>query len=104
VEERPDLIGLPDPLIFEAGVAEGRAVVTIDAKGSRQRAAAGARRGSASRGLVLVPPGRFPYPEKSGAVMLALDQLLRDLPGDDDLVIQRGGEHWLERAGSSSPH
>jgi hypothetical protein len=28
--------------------------------------------------------------------MLALDRLLRELPGDDDLVTQRGGEYWLK--------
>jgi lipid A disaccharide synthetase len=48
-------------------------------------------------GVVLVAPRRFAWrPEKSGAVILALDRLLRELPGDHDLVDRRGGEVWLQ--------
>jgi hypothetical protein len=96
VKERSDLMELPDPLVFTAAVAEGRAVVTIDAAGFRGVAADALRRGARSRGVVLVPVRPFPAPEKSGAVVLALDRLLRELPGDDDLVRLRGGEHWLQ--------
>jgi hypothetical protein len=55
------------------------------------------RRSGRGFGVVLVPSRRFRRrPEKSSVVMLALDQLLRELPGDNDLVALRGGEVWLQ--------
>ena len=96
VKERPDLRGLPDAPIFAAAGAEGRAVVTVDVEDFRPLAARSQRVGAAGFGVVLVPGRRFARrPEKSSAVMLALDRLLRELPGDEDLIAQ-GGEHWLQ--------
>jgi predicted nuclease of predicted toxin-antitoxin system len=98
VKERPDLLGLSDRLVFVAGAAEGRAVVTIDVKGFRQLAADASRRGAPTRGIVLVPRRRFSRTaEKSEAIVVALDRLMRELPGDDDLVARRGGEVWLQQ-------
>jgi hypothetical protein len=96
VQERFDLVGLPDPIVFSAAIVERRAVVSVDLAGFRTLASEILRRGR-GLGIVLVWGRRFlRRPEKSRAVMLGLDQLLRELPGDDDLVTQRGGEHWLE--------
>jgi hypothetical protein len=82
-------------LIFAASVDEARAVVTVDVTGFRDLAAEAAKRGTPGFGLVLVLPRRFWPPEKSGAVVIALDRLLRELPGDYDLIAL-GGEHWLQ--------
>jgi predicted nuclease of predicted toxin-antitoxin system len=97
VKERPDLVTLPDPLVFAAALTARRAVVSVDVEGFRTLAAEAMRRSGRGFGVVLVPSRRFRRrPEKSSVVMLALDQLLRELPGDNDLVALRGGEVWLQ--------
>jgi predicted nuclease of predicted toxin-antitoxin system len=92
VAERADLRTLSDPMVFAAAVQERRAVVTLDFRGFRALARQALVQGSPSFGLVLVPRGRSSW---RVAIVDALDRLLRELPGDDDLVVRRGGEVWL---------
>jgi predicted nuclease of predicted toxin-antitoxin system len=92
VAERPDLRALSDPLVFAAAVRERRAVVTRDFRGFRALVQLALFRGSPTFGLVLVPRG---WSSRRAALVSALDQLLRELPADDDLVARRGGEVWL---------
>jgi predicted nuclease of predicted toxin-antitoxin system len=96
VAERADLRTLGDRLIFAGAVRERRAVVTVDFRGFRAMSRETSLRGSPSFGLILVPRGRS---SRLGALVEALDQLLRELPGDDDLVRRRGGEVWLQPRG-----
>jgi hypothetical protein len=92
VAERADLRALSDALLFAAAGRERRAVVTLDFRGFRELAQDALLRASPSFGLVLVPPRRS---SRHAALMRELDRLLRELPGDDDLVTRRGGEVWL---------
>jgi Domain of unknown function (DUF5615) len=90
--ERYDLRGLGDSRVFEAATKERRAVVTLDAGDFRPVAREALAAGQTCYGLVLVSPA----PSARGAPLLAaLDRLLRELPGDDDIVRLRGGEVWL---------
>jgi hypothetical protein len=92
VAERDDLRSLSDSRVFDAATVERRAVVTLDVRGFRAVAREALAAGDMSYGLVLVSPG----PSSRGAPLLAaLDQLLRELPADDDVVVRRGGEVWV---------
>jgi uncharacterized protein DUF5615 len=94
IAERDDLRGVSDTLVFAAAARERRAVVTVDVGDSRAVAVAALASGGSSFGLVLVSPGRY---SGGGPLLAALDQLLRELPADDDLVVRRGGEVWLRQ-------
>jgi hypothetical protein len=78
--------------VFAAATRERRAIVTIDARGFRALVRDVLVAGGESFGLVLVPPGR---PSSGVPLLAALDQLLRELPADDDLIVRQGGEVWL---------
>jgi Domain of unknown function (DUF5615) len=92
VAERADLRSLSDPLVFRAAADERRAVVTHDLGGFRLLVQEAALKGWPNYGVVLVPRGRS---SRLAALTAALDRLLTDLPRDDDLVRQHGGEVWL---------
>jgi nucleoside-diphosphate-sugar epimerase len=93
VSERPLLRGLADEVHFAAGPAERRAIVTENVGDFRPLLAAAARAGTANYGLVCVSGRRFPRATKTiGAMVLALDALLRAHPEDDAL---RDREIWL---------
>jgi hypothetical protein len=94
VTERTDLRHLADTSILDTAAAEGRAVVTEDAKDFMP---VGARRLSSREshhGVVLVSPRSFPRTRRGfGRLVRALDALLAQHPGDHDLV---GSVVWLK--------
>lgn len=96
VAERIDLRHLVDVDILAVATAEGRAVVTEDAK---DFVPIGARRlpsREAHFGIVLVSPNALPRSRHGfGRIIRALDTLLTAHPGDDDLI---GDVIWLKRA------
>jgi hypothetical protein len=99
VGERADLRALNDPLLFTAATAERRAIVTLDHRGFRVLAQEASRRGLPGFGVVLVPRrGPSSRVASRGALVAALERLMRQLPGDEDLIARRGGEAWLEPA------
>jgi hypothetical protein len=67
-------------------------VVTLDVSDFRPVAREALAAGGMSFGLVLASRGG---PSRGAPLLAALDQLLRDLPSDDDLAVRRGGEVWL---------
>jgi hypothetical protein len=92
VAERADLRALGDPLLLAAATRERRAIATRDFGGFRGPVQDALGRGARSFGLVLIPRHRS---SSTAAIARALDRLLIELPGDDDLVRLRGGEIWL---------
>lgn len=95
VTERPDLTGLADDVHFASAPDERRAIVTRDFRGFRPLLTEAMDRGRETYGLVCVP-WRFPPGRKGiGRLARALDAFLT-AHADDDAVIKRGGEIWLE--------
>jgi len=96
VTERQDLRRRMDIAILVAAAEAGRVVVTEDAKDFMP---IGLRRLPSRQphwGIVLVSPHAFPRSRNGfGLLIRALDALLIDHPGDNDLV---GDVIWLKRA------
>ena len=92
VAERPELRAKPDPVLVQAALREGRAVVTADVRDYRAMAAAAAAVGEPYPALILTDPRiwlRGPVRDRAGGRLVrALDALLRS--GE---TIE--GEHWL---------
>ncbi len=80
VGERRDLAGRSDRIILEVAVAEGRAVITNNAKDFRPLAAERLARGESHAGLILLPSTRT---RTRGAVEMlanAIEQILHEHP------------------------
>ena len=94
VTERADLRRLADVHVIVVAAAEGRAVVTEDAK---DFVPIGARRLDNRQphpGIVLVSPHSFPRSRRGfGRIIRALEVLLAEHPGDEDLL---GSVVWLK--------
>jgi predicted nuclease of predicted toxin-antitoxin system len=94
VQERSDLRGRTDRVHFASLPDQQRAIVTRDLGDFRPLLAAALRRGEATYGLVCISR-RFALSRKGiGALVKALDALLKANPAVDALVTQ-GGEYWL---------
>lgn len=80
VVERSDLRGLPDATIFELADAEGRAIVTENARDFHQLAMSAIRSSTAYPGVVYTSNQRFPRGDSRtiGRVSQALEQLLTE--------------------------
>jgi Domain of unknown function (DUF5615) len=93
VTERPELRARPDRDLFALAQAEQRAVVTENIDDFSAIANDHDQRGQAHFGLVLVSPGRYPRssPGTIGRMVIALDRLLGEHPGDMPTSLR----HWL---------
>ena len=91
VAERHDLRGMPDAAIFEAALAEGRAIVTENVVDYRPLAAAAMRAGRPYPALIFTSNRAYPRASRrtAGRLVSALDALLTTR----DAV---SGEHWLD--------
>src|SRR5436305_645361 len=78
VVQRADLCGLPDPSVFAAAQAEGRAIVTENVVDYRPLAAQALQAGGSHAGLVFTTNRSFPRhdPRIVGHLVTALDALL----------------------------
>jgi len=95
VGDRPELRGRPDRVHFVSLSDERRAIVTRDLGDFRPLLAQALRSGATMYGLVSVPR-RFALSRAGvGRFVRALDALLRQHP-DDDSIVRRGGELWLD--------
>ena len=91
VAERPNLRGRPDEFVFEAELAESRAIVTENFVDFRPLASAALRAGRASPTLIFTSNRTYPRASRrtAGRLVTALDLLLTR-PG---VLV---GEHWLD--------
>lgn len=80
VTQRPDLVGQPDEAIMATAAGEARAVVTNNVKDFRPIAAARIAEGAAHAGLILVPATRHRTRAATGALVAAIEQLMRANP------------------------
>ena len=90
VAARPDLRGASDETLFAVGLAEGRVIVTENAKDFRRLATTAIHAGRDHPLLILTGNRRWPraHPGTLGRLVEALDALLT---ADDAIEI----EHWL---------
>ena len=91
VAERHDLRGMPDAAIFEAALAEGRAIVTENVVDYRPLAADAMRAGRPHPALIFTSNRAYPRASRrtAGRLVTALDALLTTR----DAI---SGEHWLD--------
>ena len=91
VAERHDLRGMPDAAIFEAALADGRAIVTENVVDYRPLAADAMRAGRPYPALIFTSNRAYPRASRrtAGRLVTALDALLTTR----DAV---SGEHWLD--------
>jgi hypothetical protein len=84
VRERLDLAGREDALVFSAAQAEGRAVVTENARDFRPIAREWEAEGKVHHGLVLTSNRRFPRARRGtiGRVISALAKLVSRAPSE----------------------
>jgi hypothetical protein len=94
VKEHPELIGRADRVHFASMPEQRRAIVTQDLGDFRPLLSEAMRTGHKTYGLVCVPARISLSREAIGQLVAALERLLREHPGDDDLRA-RGGETWL---------
>jgi len=95
VAEREDLRGKVDPALLAAAATERSVVVTEDVGDFMPLAARRLSDRKPHRGVVLVSRQAFPRHRAGfGRLVRALETLLAQHPGDDDLV---GSMVWLER-------
>jgi predicted nuclease of predicted toxin-antitoxin system len=90
VNERPDLLGRSDRIVFEVASSEGRAVITNNVKDFRPLAAEWLAQGRVHAGLILLPSTRT---RTRGAIALLAERIsavLRDNPGG-----LSGSERWI---------
>ncbi|HEY3865965.1 MAG TPA: DUF5615 family PIN-like protein [Solirubrobacteraceae bacterium] len=102
VKERPELIGRSDRVHFASAPEQRRAIVTQDLGDFRPLLAEAMRSGTKTYGLVCVPARVSLSRQAIGQVVEALAQLLRQHPGDEDLI-GRGGEIWIPDRSQSQP-
>lgn len=94
VKEHPELIGRADRVHFASMPEQRRAIVTQDLGDFRPLLGEAMRAGGKTYGLVCVP-ARVPLSRNAiGQLVGSLERLLRQYPGDDDLI-DHGGEVWL---------
>ncbi len=85
--ERDDLRGLSDELLLTLAGTERRALATFDLGDFSRLAARFRAEEREHHGLVLISPRRFsPSAEGVGAIVRALDGVLRTHLGDDELL------------------
>ncbi|MCY3959924.1 MAG: DUF5615 family PIN-like protein [Chloroflexi bacterium] len=91
VAERHDLRGTPDAAIFEAALAEGRAIVTENVVDNRPLAADAMRAGCPHPALIFTSNRAYPRASRrtAGRLVRALDALLTT----QDAI---SSEHWLD--------
>jgi predicted nuclease of predicted toxin-antitoxin system len=94
VKEHPELIGRSDRVHFASMPEQRRAIVTQDLGDFRPLLAEAMRSGAKTYGLVCVPARVSLSRQAISQVVKSLKQLLRQHPGDEDLI-DRGGEVWL---------
>lgn len=98
VRERPALLGSADEELFQVAFDERRAVVTYDVAGFRLLARRRILDETHHFGVVLLDPRSFPQGRRSvGALISALDTLLRAMPAEDALFDR---EWWPEEGGT----
>lgn len=86
VAEREDLRGRPDPDVFAAAIAEGRAVVTENASDYAPLAAGSVADELHHYGVILTSPARHPRrPQARAHLVEALARLLDERPSPDAL-------------------
>ncbi len=90
VAEREDLAGRSDRIVFEAAIAEGRAVVTNNIKDFRPLAAERLAQGRGHCGLILLPSARTRTRQSVSAIAEAIESILRDHPVGLD-----SSERWI---------
>jgi hypothetical protein len=95
VAERPGLRGRPDRVHFASMPDQRRVIVTRDLGDFRPLRAEALRLGTQTYGLVCVPRRFASSLGEVGRLARALEALLESHP-DDDAVIKRGGEVWLD--------
>ncbi len=95
VKERSELIGRADRVHFAAMPEQRRAIVTQDLGDFRPLLAQAVRAGTKTYGLVCVSARVSLSRQAIGKVVRSLEQLLLENPEDDDLI-DRGGEIWLQ--------
>ncbi len=94
VKERPELIGRADRVHFATMSEQRRAIVTQDLGDFRPLLAQAMRAERKTYGLVCVPTRVSLSRGSIGLLVDALEDLLRQHPGEEDLI-KRGGEVWL---------
>jgi predicted nuclease of predicted toxin-antitoxin system len=94
VKEHPELIGRSDRVHFASMPEQRRAIVTQDLGDFRPLLAEAMRAATKTYGLVCVPTRVSLSRTAIGQVVEALERLLRQHSGDEDLIA-RGGEVWL---------
>lgn len=87
IDEREELRGLSDRQVLARAVAERRTLVTENVGDFAREHRRWLNAGLGHFGIVLVVDRRFPRSKgKRGALLAALDELLREYPGDDALA------------------
>jgi Domain of unknown function (DUF5615) len=94
VEECPELIDRSDRVHFASMPGQRRAIVTQDLGDFRPLLTQALRSGEKTDGLVCVPARASLSRKAIGKVVDSLERLLREHPGEEDLI-NRGGETWL---------
>lgn len=95
VAERPELRGRADRVHFACQREERRGIVTRDLADFRPLLREVMRSGGTTYGLVCVPHRFSLNRQHVGRIVRALELLLASHP-DDDSLVRRGGEAWLE--------
>lgn len=93
VQEREELIGQADAVLFAAAQVEARAIVTENVADFRQLATEVLQRGDWHCGLLFTTNHRFPRhdPRTLGRMVVALDALL----SDPKMETATNFEYWL---------
>jgi hypothetical protein len=102
VKEHPELVGRSDRVHFALMPEQRRAIVTQDLGDFRPLLGEAMRVGGKTYGLVCVPARVSLSRGAIGQLVAALERVLGEHPGDEDLI-DRGGEVWLADLGSV-PH
>lgn len=95
VGEHPELRGRSDRVHFATAPDQRRAIATRNVGDFRPLLATSLRSGARTYGLVCVSARFSLTREGIGRLVRALEALLEDHP-DDEALIKRGGEVWLE--------
>lgn len=95
VGERSDLRDRSDRVHFAIAPDQRRAIVTRDLADFRPLLADALRSGTRTYGLICVPRRYSLSRERMGALVKALDALLRSHPAEESVIVL-GGEVWLD--------
>lgn len=90
VKERTELIGLPDPALFDAARNDGRVVVTNNIKDFRPLAAQCLAAGGTHPGLILLPSTRSRTRQATAALATAIADVVATNPAGLD-----SAEAWI---------